>query len=179
MDFYQYLRAYRKEQLGITQEEAANLLNVTKSTYSHYETGTRDIPIHLLPIIKKKFNIPDEMVLQMLFHSPLRSNSAEELATTTKDIQSKYKSNFLIEYGAVITETPELRDLVMLISNLDKANARKLLNSFRNQVAVYNGLLNQIKTNNHVEGANSIEEENNNSELSLQSNTIGYLSRTF
>ena len=150
VDFYQYLRAYRKEQLGITQEEAANLLNVTKSTYSHYETGSRDIPIHLLPILKKKFSIPDESFLQMLFHSPLRLKSAEELAATTKDIQSKYKSNFLIEYGTTIAETPELRDLIILVSNLDKANARKLLNSFRNQVAVYNSLLNQIEKNIQV-----------------------------
>ena len=43
--------------LGISQEKMAKLIGVDRSTYAHYENGSKVIPIKRLNIISNKYNV--------------------------------------------------------------------------------------------------------------------------
>ena len=59
---YPNLREIRSDH-KMTQEDMGKLLNCTQSTYSHYETGDRDIPSEQIIRLAKYFNCSTDYLL--------------------------------------------------------------------------------------------------------------------
>lgn len=51
----------RKEK-GLTQEQVARLLQITRTTYANYETGYRNPSLKIIIEMKKLFGIDDDKV---------------------------------------------------------------------------------------------------------------------
>lgn len=56
------LKELRKEN-NYSQQEIANLLGIAQVTYSHYETGSRCIPIKSLIKLAKFYNVSTDYLL--------------------------------------------------------------------------------------------------------------------
>ena len=56
MHFYQRLRDLR-EDADKTQTDIATLLNTTQQQYQLYESGKREIPLHLACILARYYNV--------------------------------------------------------------------------------------------------------------------------
>lgn len=67
MAFHKEIRDYRMNILSISQEEASKRLHMTQPALSQYESGARDIPIRLIPLFQRVYNIPYDHLINMLF----------------------------------------------------------------------------------------------------------------
>lgn len=56
MHFYPRLRDLRQDR-DITQTQIAAYLGIDQRTYSNYETGKREIPVHLLVKLAKYYGV--------------------------------------------------------------------------------------------------------------------------
>lgn len=54
-----------REDRDIKQSEIAEILNVRQNTYSQYENGQRQIPIDLLIILAKYYNVSVDYILEL------------------------------------------------------------------------------------------------------------------
>ncbi len=54
-----------REDRDIKQSEIAEILNVRQNTYSQYENGQRQIPIDLLIILAKFYNVSVDYILEL------------------------------------------------------------------------------------------------------------------
>ena len=54
-----------REENGISQKNIAEILHIKQNTYSQYETGTRQIPIDLLIILAKYYNVSVDYILNL------------------------------------------------------------------------------------------------------------------
>lgn len=52
-----------REDRDITQKEIAEYLNIAQRTYSHYEKGTRNIPIQCIVKLAKFYNTSTDYLL--------------------------------------------------------------------------------------------------------------------
>jgi plasmid maintenance system antidote protein VapI len=57
------LEKYTDADHPLTQEQIAQLLKITRPQYSLYETGKRDIPVDLLRILAKFYNISIDFIV--------------------------------------------------------------------------------------------------------------------
>ncbi|SOB90220.1 helix-turn-helix protein [Ureibacillus xyleni] len=142
MHFGKHLRQYREE-LNITQGEAAYQLGLVPNTYSNYERCERPIPIELLPKIKEVFNIPDEQFLDMILNQSRnrRKMPVEELAMQTRELRERYMVNFGESYFDLIANLPELRQLLGFLNSLNAKRQRLYLNAIKSILMVYDDLL--------------------------------------
>ncbi len=46
-----------REECELTQTEVANAIHISQRAYSHYETGTRDIPISILIKLARYYDV--------------------------------------------------------------------------------------------------------------------------
>lgn len=60
----QYLKELRKS-CGYSQEYVANQLNITRQTYSHYETGRISPPVNSLYNLAKLYGVPVENFMDL------------------------------------------------------------------------------------------------------------------
>lgn len=108
MNAHSKIKEFRKKQ-GLTQQELADKLNVTKSTICRYENNERDIKITTLKQIAKALNIPvtklvpiDNKVANELTFNYIKDNnytSSNSLATSFMNDEE------LIHYfKAIVTE---------------------------------------------------------------------------
>lgn len=101
MEFYQLLKSFR-ETLGIPQKEIARRLNVTPSTLSRYENGSRRIAAEAIPDFQKAYSLPDQLVIDALFGSRdklrLQPNKAKEL-------QEQYYKSYFDMYQDIFADT--------------------------------------------------------------------------
>ncbi len=143
MNFGEYLRQYREEELNITQTEAAYRLNLIPNTYSNYERCERPIPIDLLPKIKETFNIPDELFLDMLLDRRRNKKrlSIEAIAMQTKELRERYITNFGESYFELLQESSELRQLLGFINAQDTKKRRLFLNALKSILLIYDNML--------------------------------------
>ncbi len=60
-----YIKRIRdlREDNDLTQTELGNILHISQRTYSHYEMGTRDIPIELLVQLAHFYNTSVDYLL--------------------------------------------------------------------------------------------------------------------
>ena len=141
MSFGKFLREYR-ENMNITQLEAAYQLDLVPNTYSNYERCKRPIPIELLPKIKQTFNIPDEQFLDMLLNQSHRRKKIpiDLLEIQTKELRERYMINFGESYFDLIAHTQELRQLLGFLNHLDEKKRRLCLNAIKSILIIYNDL---------------------------------------
>lgn len=52
-----------REDMDLTQKEVANALHIAQRTYSHYEKGTRDVPLQILIALSNYFNVSIDYLL--------------------------------------------------------------------------------------------------------------------
>lgn len=52
-----------REDNDLVQKEIAAILNIDQRTYSNYETGKREIPVHLLIKIADYYNVSTDYIL--------------------------------------------------------------------------------------------------------------------
>lgn len=60
---YKRIRDLRKD-ADLTQTELSKYLNLTKRSYSHYENGTRNLPIDILISIADFHNVSTDYLLE-------------------------------------------------------------------------------------------------------------------
>lgn len=58
------LKQLRKNK-NLTQQQLADILEISQRGYSHYETGSRDIPIELLIALAKYYNTSIDYILEL------------------------------------------------------------------------------------------------------------------
>lgn len=63
MHYYPRLRDLRQDH-DITQSQIAAYLEIDQRTYSNYETGKREIPVHLLIKLAKYYNVPLDYLVE-------------------------------------------------------------------------------------------------------------------
>ena len=56
MYFYQRIRDVREDS-DLSQEKVAEILGITRQQYQLYESGKREIPMHLFIILAKYYNV--------------------------------------------------------------------------------------------------------------------------
>lgn len=71
MYYYQRIRDLREDN-DLKQKEIAAILGIDQRVYSNYEIGKREIPIHLLIILAKHYNVSTDYLLG-LTNNPKRN----------------------------------------------------------------------------------------------------------
>lgn len=54
-----------REDMDLTQKDVANILHIAQRTYSHYENGTRDMPLALLVELSIYFKVSTDYLLNI------------------------------------------------------------------------------------------------------------------
>lgn len=125
--FYQHIRSYR-EQLEITQIEAAKSLGIDHSVLSKYEKGDLAIPIDLLMKFMEVYAIPEDIFFNMLKDKPYKSKYPGLVA---RESRARYIDRFQEEYVSQIVHLKEFRAFIMQIvavSKEDKERKRFIVN---------------------------------------------------
>ena len=107
MAFYEHIRAYR-EQLEITQVEAAKRLGIDHSVLSKYEKGALSIPIDLLPRFAEVYSIPEHLFTQMILGKSMKSRDP---GLEARESRARYIQNFQEEVISKLIHLKEFRDL--------------------------------------------------------------------
>ena len=106
----QYLKELRKA-CNYSQEFVASHLNITRQTYSHYETGRITPPVNSLYNLAKLYGIPVENFLELVVTYNINMDFA--LKSQTDSIDMGDDLNHFLEY----TSTPEIKKK---FKNLDR-----------------------------------------------------------
>lgn len=89
MEFKDSLREARKA-AGLTQEQVAEMMNITKSTYCGYETGKRQPDVAKIKQISNILGIPADKLLQTGHASDIsRDQKEDELVQMFKSLTSE------------------------------------------------------------------------------------------
>jgi transcriptional regulator with XRE-family HTH domain len=59
---YQKIKDLREDN-DLTQKDIANILNISQRAYSHYENGTRNLPVEILIQLSKFYNVSTDYLL--------------------------------------------------------------------------------------------------------------------
>lgn len=54
-----------REDADKTQQDIANVLHISQRAYSHYENGTRSLPIELLIALSKYYKVSTDYILNL------------------------------------------------------------------------------------------------------------------
>ncbi|MUV05891.1 hypothetical protein GOP80_01645 [Planococcaceae bacterium Storch 2/2-2] len=146
MSFGTLFREFREEYLKIKQVEAALLLEIDQVVLSNYERGKREFPLTLLPKVKEIFHIPDDIFLAMVLNEPLKEARDQTIPfpEQAKEVQDDYTDSFASEYSHLIEQSPELRELLLVLSHLSEKDRRDLLNSFKGFTEVFQHTLERL-----------------------------------
>ncbi|WP_301107694.1 helix-turn-helix transcriptional regulator [Sporosarcina sp.] len=130
MSFGTQLREYREEYLKITQKQMAEDLGVNAATISRYESDQREFPVEQLPLMKKLYNISDEVFLAIILDRPLKTVlSFKDMYTL--DHTSNYANSFLPQYADLIENEPDLKGLIATLARLEDEERKMLLSGIR------------------------------------------------
>ncbi|WP_313894801.1 helix-turn-helix transcriptional regulator [Psychrobacillus sp.] len=123
MPFHEHICEYR-QQIEITQTEAALRLGIDHSVLSKYELGTCEIPIYLLPIFKRVYSIPDILFLQMLDDNiSIRKNSSLQ----AQENIARYSTELQNELQPLYIGSKEFRTFALRVSLLNNKEIKQLL----------------------------------------------------
>lgn len=115
MKLGQYLKKLRKS-YNYSQEFVASHLNITRQTYSHYETGRINPPVNSLYNLSKLYGIPAENLMERVVTYNINDDFAKKLPTNeVNSIKQDELSSFL-EY----VNTPENIKKFKLLSRNEK-----------------------------------------------------------
>ncbi len=59
---YQNIKNLREDN-DLTQQDIADVLNISQRAYSHYENGTRNLPIDILIQLARFYNVSTDYLL--------------------------------------------------------------------------------------------------------------------
>lgn len=62
--YFRRLTALRRE-VGLTQQQAADLLHCRREVYRRYETGGRDIPVWVVIALAKYYGVTTDYILEL------------------------------------------------------------------------------------------------------------------
>ncbi len=72
MYYYQRIRDVREDS-DLSQQQVADLLNITRQQYQLYESGKREMPMHLFIVLAKHYNVSLDYLAGLKTHkSPLK-----------------------------------------------------------------------------------------------------------
>lgn len=79
------LKAVRSER-GLTQEDVARVLGVTRSAYANYEKGFRDIPTNLIIELADYYKCTtDELLGSRYYYEAIERNGSERPQVTSRN----------------------------------------------------------------------------------------------
>jgi transcriptional regulator with XRE-family HTH domain len=109
-----------REKREIKQETIAKELNITRGTYSHYETGNRKMPVETLKKICEYFDVTADYFLGLIDY-PLtiaQNDFRKELENNATDLLDKFNLNIA---GKSLTEK-EAKVIIDLLNLLKEKN---------------------------------------------------------
>lgn len=124
--FHEKLKAYRDEQLDISQDEAAKLLKVSNATLSRYESSKRLPSLEMVFAIRKAYQLTDEQFLDLLTDDSSKRKSTESFVEQAHESQGRYYGQFspLLEE---LLPLDDFRSLLLQLRDLSKEEQEKLL----------------------------------------------------
>lgn len=99
----QYLKELRKS-CNYSQEFVASHLNITRQTYSHYETGRITPPVNSLYNLAKLYGIPVENLLNLVVTYNINMDFARTIQPTNMNCPDEIEA--FVEY----TNDPQIRN---------------------------------------------------------------------
>lgn len=126
MKFHEKLKAYRDEQLNISQEEAAKLLKISNVTLSRYESAERQPSLEMINLIRSVYRLSDEQFLDLLTDDKSTRKTAEAYVEQANESQDRYYDQFspLIQE---LMKSKEFRALLLHLRTLSDDERKKLL----------------------------------------------------
>lgn len=109
----QYLKELRKA-CNYSQEFVASHLNITRQTYSHYETGRITPPVNSLYNLAKLYGIPVENFLELVVTYNINMDFA--LKPQTEPLNMSDDLNRFLEY----TSTPDMKKKFKNLDRLER-----------------------------------------------------------
>ncbi len=104
-----YLKELRKS-CNYSQEFVASHLNITRQTYSHYETGRITPPVNSLYNLSKLYGVPVESFLELVVTYNINSDFAKNPLTNQAEIMTDDLTSFL-EYTNDIENSKKFKNL--------------------------------------------------------------------
>ena len=72
MYYYQRIRDVREDS-DLSQQQVADLLDITRQQYQLYESGKREMPMHLFVVLAKHYNVSLDYLAGLKTHkAPLK-----------------------------------------------------------------------------------------------------------
>ena len=138
MAFFEHLRQYRQEVLNISQDKAAQMMNIEQSTLSNYENGRRQIPIDMLDLWKQQYEIDDKTFINMLFN---RDKIADRIHEKRTELRAPYKSRESVELIEFIEQYPVLREHLQTLTTLPITRQKKAVDGLVNLIKAVKNLI--------------------------------------
>ena len=114
-----------REDSDLSQEQVASILHVAQRTYSHYETGSHDIPTEALYLLCDFYDVSIDYLLRGIGNSsPTENNVSGELTNSTV-IQANRDGTVFSNERIV---SPEANELLHIYDKLGVRERVKLLN---------------------------------------------------
>ena len=126
MKFHEKLRAFRDEQLNISQKEAALLLEVSNVNLSRYETAERQPSLEFLHRIRTKYKMTDEQFLDLLTEDTTVRKPMETFLEQAHETQSRYYSQFSELLTELLSEK-SFRLLLLYLRDLPEKERKEIL----------------------------------------------------
>lgn len=104
-----YLKELRKS-CNYSQEFVASHLNITRQTYSHYETGRITPPVNSLYNLSKLYGVPVESFLELVVTYNINSDFAKNPLNNQAKIMTDDLTSFL-EYTNDIENSKKFKNL--------------------------------------------------------------------
>ncbi len=101
MSFAEQLKRARMAQ-GLTQQQVADLMGITNSTYCGYETGKRQPDVAKIKQLAKLLNTPGDVLLETGFKTKEEPNSNLLYNEQEKEVIKKYRA--LDEHGTKVVD---------------------------------------------------------------------------
>lgn len=109
-----------RENAGMTQEELANKLSLSRSTFRNYENATREPPIDFLIQIANFFDVSLDYLCERKNNRPMSENkkSLIEIIEQLNDIECRKLFNYA--EGIIMNRQAEQRKTIYKILNEEK-----------------------------------------------------------
>lgn len=75
---YQKIKDLREDN-DLTQQDIASALNISQRAYSHYENGTRNLPIEILIQLSRFYNVSTDYILGLSSQKLIPSSDDQKL----------------------------------------------------------------------------------------------------
>ena len=122
-----------RENAGLTQKQVAEALNMERSTYAYYETGTTHPSGSMIMKLARIFNIPYSVFMEAVGDTEF-DNSPEDLKKTTLESDSwlkrekmytlpKNEQSLLVLFRSLTAE--QKQEIIEKIEELKKSNYGK------------------------------------------------------